>query len=144
MMRLVSQSYYLVFPESDEPPAGVTGNPAHLGYCAAAKIAGFTGRASGVLPLSEFANRYWYISAPGQAFLQWPFDQLAIHNGTLDSEILTYYYAASTEEIEYILRRGFSVDAIDGPFDTREEAAYSLDLFWKAPDGDWNGGGENG
>lgn len=136
MMRLVSQSYYLVFLESDELPAGVTGNHAHLGYCTAAKIEGLTGKASGVLPLSEFANRYWYISASGRAFLQWPFDQIAIHDGTLDSEILTYHYAASTEEIEYILRRGFSVDAIDGPFGTREEAAYSLDLFWEAPDGD--------
>jgi hypothetical protein len=136
MMPSMSRNCYLVFPESDEMPAGVAGNHARLGYCAASKIEGLTGKASGILPLSGFANRYWYIAAPGRAFLGWPFDQPEIDDKTLDSEIVTCHYAASTEEIEYILRRGFSVDAIDGPFDTREEAAYSLDLFWEAPDGD--------
>jgi len=36
--------------------------------------------------------------------------------------------------MEWVLRRGFSVDGIGGPFGTCEEAAFSLDRFWDAPD----------
>jgi hypothetical protein len=132
----MSQNYYFVFSKSEKPPLELPEHNANLGYCAAKKIEGLTGKSSGTLPLSEFADKYWYIAAPGRAFLKWPFDKLTADDETLDSDILTYHYAASTEEVEHILKRGFSVDVLDGPFATRQEAAYSLDLFWEAPGDD--------
>ena len=70
MMPPMSQNYYLVFPESNEMPAGVAGYHVRLSSCGASKIERLTGKASGLLPLSGFVDRYWYISAPGRAFLK--------------------------------------------------------------------------
>lgn len=35
-------------------------------------------------------------------------------------------------QIAETLLKGFSVDVIEGPFDTREDAAYALDLAWES------------
>jgi len=74
------------------------------------------------VPFSVLKGKYWWcrvdvaVSRP----------HIEPGNGTTDE-------VASTEEIAYVLRSHYYVKVMAGPFDSREEGRYALDLKWEAP-----------
>jgi hypothetical protein len=78
-----------------------------------------------------FAGKFWFISLPAEALNHPPFKP----DGGPPNEAYKdagAYETASTEEIGTILEHGFSVSVISGPFETRDRARYSLDLFMES------------
>jgi len=84
-----------------------------------------------IYPSDMFAGKFWFVGLPAKALNHPPF----AHAGDPPKEISDdagTYQTASTEEIGTILEHGFSVGIISGPFDTRDRAHYSLDLFMES------------
>lgn len=46
----------------------------------------------------------------------------------------SYDDTQSTEELFDAIRQGFPARVMDGPFDTREDAHYALDVAWESPE----------
>ena len=58
--------------------------------------------------LKRFAGHYWFVELPGGK-----------------------HKALSTEEVADTLKDGRTARSISGPFETREEAAQSLERYWE-------------
>jgi hypothetical protein len=83
-------------------------------------------------PLSDFEDRYWWASARGIAFHDWPFTERPRYSSLSAKE--NYSFAASTKEVQFLLSQGHSVALVAGPYDSRVRADNCIDMSWQAPD----------
>jgi hypothetical protein len=86
-----------------------------------------------VYPSDMFAGKFWFIGLSVAAMDYPPFQPAGSPTPQAEMKAGTHQ-TASTEEIGTILEQGFPVGVISGPFDTRDQAHYSLDLFWECGD----------
>lgn len=78
---------------------------------------------AGLAAASALRGRFWWTR--GDIDRKYP--DAAPSRGTYD-EVL------STEEIFAAIAGGFEVWVMDGPFGSREDAHYALDVAWESPD----------
>ena len=126
--------YFFIFPKREKlyhPP----NYNYHVSYdviiCNKEKIEDYPENEYILIPISKLAKRYWIISAIGIAFINWPFKDAPRYSSISNNEL--YGFAASTKEMEYILNNGHQVNIASGPYETRDDADYRLDLYWDSP-----------
>lgn len=78
---------------------------------------------TGLVPASTLRGRFWWT----RGGLDRKYPDAAPTKGTYDDVL-------STEEIFATIAAGFEVWVMDGPFGSREDAHYALDVAWESPD----------
>lgn len=77
----------------------------------------------GLIPAAVLRGRYWWTRSGLNRMYS------CATTGSHD-------FIDSTEEIFAAIEEGFEVSVIRGPFNSREDAHYALDVAWEAPDFD--------
>jgi len=85
---------------------------------------------TGIYPLAAFADKYWYGAVSPGALRDWPLP-MPSEWGPANCAANLGQLPLSTDDIEIILNGGFDVVCIEGPFETRGEAQYCLDMHWE-------------
>lgn len=103
-------------PDSEQPYAELC----HVPQARVAVAAGFAGRR---YPLSLFPGKFWAVRMPAPAFRLPEFGR----QESALSERCDVYESISTDQVGAILRSGRNVRILDGPFNTKDDAAEALD-----------------
>lgn len=89
-------------------------------------------------PLAELAKKWWWLKAPKKAFVGWPFGVWNAHSEFVlevppkEDDHHDADHIGSTEEVRYLLDRGYRVRSVVGPYccDTPQEAVKPLHEYW--------------